>query len=57
MINAMDGKQDMKFLPVGIQTFSSSAQGGYVCVDKTERIHRLLRKPKGFYFLSRPRRF
>ena len=43
-------------LPIGIQTFSEIIQGGYLYVDKTERIHHLLNSGK-YFFLSRPRRF
>ena len=46
----------MKKLPIGIQTFSEIRQGGYLYIDKTEQIHRLLDSGK-YYFLSRPRRF
>lgn len=42
--------------PVGIQTFSEIISNGYVYVDKTEFIHRLVSRGK-YYFLSRPRRF
>ncbi|MDE6409887.1 MAG: ATP-binding protein [Muribaculaceae bacterium] len=41
--------------PVGIQTFSVVREGGYLYVDKTAFIARLLRGK--YYFLSRPRRF
>jgi Predicted AAA-ATPase/PD-(D/E)XK nuclease superfamily len=42
--------------PVGIQDFSEIRNGGYVYVDKTFFIEKLLNQSK-FYFLSRPRRF
>ena len=45
----------MKY-PVGIQDFKSIINGGYVYVDKTALIHKLLDEGK-IYFLSRPRRF
>jgi hypothetical protein len=32
-------------------------EGGYLYVDKTAHIHRLIRESKGQYFLARPRRF
>lgn len=48
----MDG---LRF-PVGIETFEKIRKNGYVYVDKTEHIHRLVRDG-GYYFLSRPRRF
>ena len=43
-------------LPIGIQTFSEIREEGYVYVDKTPLIHRLVTEGK-YYFLSRPRRF
>lgn len=43
--------------PIGIQTFSSIIEGGYVYVDKTEYLHRLLELGAQYVFLSRPRRF
>lgn len=45
-----------KHFPVGIETFSKIIEDGFVYVDKTEYIHRLVSK-NGYYFLSRPRRF
>ncbi|MFN0204397.1 MAG: AAA family ATPase [Bacteroidia bacterium] len=45
----------MKF-PIGIQTFEKLIKGGYVYVDKTESIYRLIDRG-AIYFLSRPRRF
>ena len=45
----------MKF-PIGIQSFSHLREDGYVYVDKTDLIHRLVKNGK-IYFLSRPRRF
>lgn len=46
----------MKNLPIGIQSFRELIEGGYVYVDKTELIHKLVKSGK-YYFLSRPRRF
>ncbi|MEN9414078.1 MAG: hypothetical protein RLZ62_382, partial [Bacteroidota bacterium] len=46
----------MKKLPIGIQTFRKIRDGGYLYVDKTEQIHRLI-SSGSYYFLSRPRRF
>ena len=48
-------EQAMKF-PIGIQDFESIINGGYVYVDKTALIYRLVTEGK-IYFLSRPRRF
>lgn len=42
--------------PVGIQSFEEIRTGGYVYVDKTAIVARLIREGK-YYFLSRPRRF
>ncbi|MDR1129493.1 MAG: ATP-binding protein [Prevotellaceae bacterium] len=46
----------MKKLPVGIQTFEKIRNDGYLYVDKTEYIYRLVTGGNS-YFLSRPRRF
>lgn len=43
-------------LPIGIQGFEGLRNDGYVYVDKTEYIYRLVHEGKP-YFLSRPRRF
>ena len=45
----------MKY-PIGIQEFEKIINGGYVYVDKTALIYRLV-KEGSIYFLSRPRRF
>ena len=45
----------MKY-PIGIQSFEQIIQDGYVYVDKTDLIYRLVTEGK-IYFLSRPRRF
>ncbi len=45
----------MKY-PIGIQDFRELRKGGYVYVDKTKHIHRILTSGK-YFFLSRPRRF
>lgn len=45
----------MKY-PVGIQSFESLRNGGFVYVDKTDIIYNMVSQ-KGTYFLSRPRRF
>ncbi|NDV59249.1 ATP-binding protein [Bacteroides sp. 519] len=42
--------------PIGIQTFEKIRNGGYLYVDKTELVHRLV-STETPYFLSRPRRF
>ena len=45
----------MKY-PIGIQDFEKIIKGGYVYVDKTALIHKLVTEGS-IYFLSRPRRF
>ena len=42
--------------PVGLQDFSEIISDGYVYIDKTHFIHKLVNEGK-YYFLSRPRRF
>lgn len=42
--------------PIGIQTFETIINDGYIYVDKTQYIQRLV-KGGIYYFLSRPRRF
>jgi hypothetical protein len=44
-------------LPIGIQDFAKIREGGFLYVDKTARIHRLVSEAAGPVFLSRPRRF
>ena len=46
----------MRKYPVGIQSFESLRKGGYVYVDKTPLIYKMITEGKP-YFLSRPRRF
>ena len=45
----------MKY-PIGIQTFGQIINGGFVYVDKTDLLYRLVSTGK-VYFLGRPRRF
>lgn len=45
-----------KIYPIGIQNFEKLRSNGYVYVDKTELIYRMV-KTGNYYFLSRPRRF
>ncbi len=45
----------MKY-PIGVQDFESIRTGGYVYVDKTDLVYKLVTSGK-VYFLSRPRRF
>ena len=46
----------MKRLPAGESSFAILRKEGWLYVDKTESIHRLIQEGK-YYFLSRPRRF
>ena len=46
----------MRKYPVGIQSFDSIRNDGYVYVDKTPLIYKMITEGKP-YFLSRPRRF
>jgi Predicted AAA-ATPase/PD-(D/E)XK nuclease superfamily len=48
--------KELKYLPIGVQTFLKMRSNPYVYVDKTEHVYRLAIK-EGQYFLSRPRRF
>lgn len=43
-------------LPIGIQDFEKIRQEGWLYIDKTEYIHRIV-TAGDYYFLSRPRRF
>ena len=45
----------MKY-PIGIQSFNRIIEDGFVYVDKTDLIYKLV-KDNSIYFLSRPRRF
>ena len=45
----------LRKLPIGIQSFEFLRSEGYLYVDKTELVYRLVTKGKP-YFLSRPRR-
>ncbi|MDR2483462.1 MAG: ATP-binding protein [Treponema sp.] len=44
-------------LPIGIQDFPKIREGGFVYIDKTFQIYRLVSGGEGAFFLSRPRRF
>ena len=46
----------MKKLPIGVQAFTEMINDGYLYIDKTEYIYKLISSGK-YYFLSRPRRF
>ena len=47
---------DIRKYPIGIQDFATLREDGYLYVDKTALIHRLVTEGK-VYFLNRPRRF
>ncbi len=47
----------MKPYPLSVHTFEKLIRDGSLYVDKTDRIHRLVSRPSGAFFLSRPRRF
>ena len=53
----MPAQETLKFLPVSTSTFRKIIHGGYLYVDKTKWIYKLIREPYGVYFLARPRRF
>lgn len=44
-------------LPIGLQDFRDIIENGFLYIDKTPLIYRLVQQQKGVYFLSRPRRF
>ncbi|MDV7394416.1 AAA family ATPase, partial [Arthrospira platensis SPKY1] len=46
----------LKQLPTGESSFPSIREGGWLYVDKTEGLYRLISTGK-YFFLSRPRRF
>lgn len=48
-------KERMKY-PLGIQSFEKIRNDGYLYLDKTAMIYRIV-KGGTYYFLSRPRRF
>ncbi|MBR6197252.1 MAG: ATP-binding protein [Bacteroidaceae bacterium] len=48
--------EQLKTLPIGIQSFESLRKEEFLYVDKTELIYKMI-KGGHYYFLSRPRRF
>ena len=48
--------EQLRNLPIGIQTFEDIRKGGFLYVDKTDMIYQIVHAGKP-YFLSRPRRF
>lgn len=47
---------EKRIYPIGIQNFEKLRKDGYVYVDKTAWVHRLV-TTGSYHFLSRPRRF
>ena len=47
---------EKRIYPIGIQNFEKLRKDGYVYVDKTAWVHRLV-TTGSYYFLSRARRF
>ena len=47
----------LKPITTSVYTFRDLIEGGFLYVDKTEQIQRLVAPSKGQYFLARPRRF
>ncbi|WP_131797198.1 AAA family ATPase, partial [Bacteroides cellulosilyticus] len=45
-----------RIYPIGIQNFEKIRKEGYVYVDKTALMYKLV-KSGSYFFLSRPRRF
>ena len=56
MVSSSIGNINKRKYPVGIQSFESIRTGGYVYVDKTPLLYKMITEGKP-YFLSRPRRF
>ena len=47
----------MKYLTSSLYNFEELITGGYLYVDKTEYVWKMLQTPREYLFLSRPRRF
>jgi hypothetical protein len=56
MVSSSIGNINKRKYPVGIQSFESIRTGGYVYIDKTPLLYKMITEGKP-YFLSRPRRF
>ena len=48
--------EQLRNLPIGIQTYEDIRKGSFLYVDKTDMIYQIVHAGKP-YFLSRPRRF
>ncbi|NDV60605.1 ATP-binding protein [Bacteroides sp. 519] len=55
-MSTIDYSAPFRRYPIGIQSFEKLRSEGYVYIDKTEQMYRLIRIGNP-YFLSRPRRF
>ena len=53
---ALENRDAIRKLPIGVQSFEKLRNDGFIYVDKTEYIYRLVQSGAS-YFLSRPRRF
>lgn len=49
--------ENIRKYPIGIQTFQTIIEGGYIYVDKTKYIADFRKQGLKYVFLSRPRRF
>ena len=49
-------ESQQRIYPIGVQNFEKIRKDGYVYIDKTALIHKLVNSGS-YYFLSRPRRF
>ena len=52
-------EEKLKYIATDSKSFRELIEGGYLYIDKTEYLYKLLRKgsPSRYWFLSRPRRF
>ncbi len=47
----------MKLITASVYTFEDLINGNYLYIDKSKYYWKLIKNPKGIYFMSRPRRF
>ena len=52
-------EEKLKYIATDSKSFRELIEGGYLYIDKTEYLYKMLRKgsPSKYWFLSRPRRF
>ena len=52
-------EEKLKYIATDSKSFRELIEGGYLYIDKTEFLYKMLRKgsPSKYWFLSRPRRF